>query len=189
MDKLLATRINGGNTAYKRAESDFYPTPADVTLALLDFLCIPKGTKIWEPAAGAGDMVRAIESRGYDVIGTDIQTGTDFLQTELPESAGMIITNPPFSASEAFILRALELGVPFAFLLKSQYWHASRRLAIFREAPPTYVLPLTWRPDFLFKQRGKGSPLMDVMWCAWLRLPVSGTMYLPLKRPKAEKGA
>lgn len=187
MEKLLATRITGGNTAYKRAESDFYPTPEDVTLALLDFMRIPRGVKIWEPADGAGDMVQAIKSRGYEVIGTDIQTGTDFLETELPEGVGMIITNPPFSASEAFIQHALELGVPFAFLLKSQYWHAARRYSIFEKTPPSYVLPLTWRPDFLFKQRGKGSPLMDVMWCAWMLPFGGGTTFRPLKRPEACK--
>lgn len=190
MEKLLATRITGGNTAYKRVESDFYPTPEDVTLALLDFLKIPKGVKIWEPAEGAGDMVRVIESKGYEVIGTDIQTGTDFLETDLPEGVGMIITNPPFSVSEAFIRHALELEAPFAFLLKSQYWHAARRYTIFEETPPSYVLPLTWRPDFLFKQRGKGSPLMDVMWCVWMPYRVwmprlkRETTYIPLKRPE-----
>ena len=185
MDKLTASRITGGNTAYKRAESDFYPTPADVTLALLDFLELPKSTKIWEPAAGAGDMVQTIRSRGYEVIGSDIQQGDDFLELPLPDRVGMIVTNPPFSASEEFIKHALELGVPFAFLLKSQYWHAARRLTIFQEAAPTYVLPLTWRPDFLFKTRGGGAPLMDVMWCVWMP-PMRGgaTIYYPLRRPK-----
>ena len=184
MEKLLASRINGGNTAYQRSETDFYPTPPDVTFALLDFLAIAKTTKIWEPACGAGDMARAIKDRGYDVIGTDISEGADFLTTEPPEGTGMIITNPPFSKSEEFIKRAVELQIPFAFLLKSQYWHAGRRYELFSGNAPTYVLPLTWRPDFLFKQRGKGSPLMDVMWCVWLRLPGSGTTYWPLKRPK-----
>lgn len=188
MDKLTASRITGGNTAYKRSETDFYPTPADVTLALLDFLNIPKGTRIWEPAAGAGDMVRAIGSRGYEVIGTDIQQGDDFLELPLPDRVGMIITNPPFSASEDFIKHALELGVPFAFLLKSQYWHAARRYAIFEEAAPRFILPLTWRPDFLFKQRGGGAPLMDVMWCVW-QPPMRGgvTIYCPLRRTKEDE--
>lgn len=184
MEKLQGAKIVGGNPANKRVESDFYPTPEDVTLALLDFLDVPKGTKIWEPADGAGDMVQVIKGRGYDVIGTDILTGTDFIETKLPEGVGMIITNPPFSASEAFIKHALELGVPFAFLLKSQYWHAARRYAIFETAPPSYVLPLTWRPDFLYKKRGRGSPLMDVIWCAWIPPLKGGTTYHPLKRPE-----
>ena len=43
MDSLQASRIAGGNTAYKRAASDFYPTPPDVTFALMKFLSLEKG--------------------------------------------------------------------------------------------------------------------------------------------------
>ena len=48
MDSLQASRIAGGNTAYKRAASDFYPTPPDVTFALMKFLSLEKGAKIWD---------------------------------------------------------------------------------------------------------------------------------------------
>ena len=58
MDSLQASRIAGGNTAYKRAASDFYPTPPVVTFALMKFLSLEKGEKIWEPACGDGHMVR-----------------------------------------------------------------------------------------------------------------------------------
>lgn len=73
--------------------------------------------------------------------------------------------------------------------LKAQYWHAAKRAQLFREIPPSYVLPLTWRPDFLFKERGgkKGaSPLMDVMWCVWLTPQMQGvqTVFKPLMRPE-----
>ena len=36
MDSLQASRIAGGNSAIGRRESDFYPTPPEVTVALLD---------------------------------------------------------------------------------------------------------------------------------------------------------
>lgn len=80
MDNLTASRIVGGNTAYKRVASDFYPTPPEATVALMDFLDLPKGTKIWEPACGQGHMVKVMEQMGYAVIGTDIQFGDDFLK-------------------------------------------------------------------------------------------------------------
>lgn len=189
MDKKTASRIAGGNSAYGRAKSDFYPTPSDVTYALLNFLLLPMNFTIWEPAAGEGHMVRAIESRGYTVIGSDILTGTDYLTAPKPKNVKFIITNPPFSLAEEFIRRSAEHGVPFAMLLKSQYWHAQKRHRLFWEITPSYVLPLTWRPDFLFKTRGGGSPLMDVMWCVWTpdHTITDGTNYCPLKRP-AEGG-
>lgn len=185
MDKLIASRITGGNTAYKRAESDFYPTPPDATKALLDFLSLPKGTVVCEPACGDGHMADEMRRNDLIVIESDIRTGDDFLTTPFRE-CDWIITNPPFSLSEEFILRCIEHERPFAMLLKSQYWHAKKRLGLFRETKPTHVLPLTWRPDFLFKTRGKGSPLMDVMWVVW-DIEYNSYMYpcyIPLERPK-----
>ncbi|ERK64706.1 MAG: hypothetical protein ACLVGA_11450 [Dysosmobacter sp.] len=129
-------------------------------------------------------MVHEMEVWGYQVTGTDISMGQDFL-TVSPVSCDWIITNPPFSLSEVFIRRCQYIGKPFALLLKSQFWHARKRLELFQEDPPAWVLPLTWRPDFLFKTRGRGTPLMDVLWCVWAapELPRFGTHYQPLPRP------
>lgn len=182
MNDLIGSRICGGNTAYKRNAVDFYPTPPEVTKALVNFTRIPKGTKVWEPACGEGHMVEVLEQYGLDVIGTDIQEGTDFLKANIPDGIEWIITNPPFSLAADFIRKSAEHGVPFAMLLKSQYWHAAKRYDLFRSITPSYVLPLTWRPDFLFKTRGSGSPLMDVMWCVWLPGKYF-TEFIPLRKP------
>lgn len=175
------TNIVGANPKNGRRKKDFYPTPPDVTEALLDFLGMIRGTKIWEPACGDGAMTKVMCERGYNVIGTDIATGTDFLTCD-PIKCDIIITNPPFSLADQFIRRANELGVSFAFLLKSQYWHAGKRLKLFREIPPSYVMPLTWRPDFT----GQGSSLMDMCWCYWAWQGSLFCKYVPLERPKTE---
>lgn len=118
-------------------------------------------------------MSRIMSERGHDVYSSDLEFqgygegNIDFLATNLPKDVNWIITNPPFSLADQFIRKAFEHRVSFAFLLKSQYWHAKKRVDLFYEMPPTDICPLTWRPDFLFKKRGKGSPLMDVMWCVW----------------------
>lgn len=187
MNSQQASRINGGNTAYERKEGDFYPTPPDTTQALLNFLNISKTQKIWECACGEGHMSQAIENNGYIVESTDLMEqcygsgGIDFLQTS--ECIGdWIITNPPFKLAESFIRKAFAYGVPFAMLLKSQYWHSKGRYSLFNTIKPSYILPLTWRPDFLFKTRGSGSPLMDCMWCVWDNNNQI-TQYIPLQRP------
>lgn len=185
MNNLIGSRICGGNTAFSRSKSDFYPTPAEVTQALVDYLCIPRDAVIWEPACGEGHMVDVLEGNGYAVKATDIQTGTDFLETKV-NTASWIITNPPFSLAEQFIRKCADFGVPFALLLKSQYWHAAKRVALFNDIPPAFVLPLTWRPDFLFKTRGKGAPLMDVIWCIWIPGRYD-TMYDLLTKPREVK--
>lgn len=179
---LIGSRISGGNSAYGRSDRDFYPTPPDVTLALANFLHLPARTTIWEPACGDGRMVDALKSAGLSVVGTDILYGMDFL-TCAPPDFDWIITNPPFGASELFIQRALSYQKPFAFLLKTQYWNARRRLALFKDCPPTFILPLTWRPNFFDEPKGCKSPLMDFMWCVWRFQENGTTRYIPLERP------
>lgn len=179
---------------HARKPADLYPTPPDATAALMEaiFEFLPAGADVWEPACAAGEMSRVLETR-YNVISTELREhsgygegGIDFLTCE-PIGVDAIITNPPFSVADKFIERAVTQAAISAMLLKSQYWHAKTRLALFERHPPSLVLPLTWRPAFLEKERGK-SPLMDVLWCVWLDETVIGappagtTVYRPLRR-------
>lgn len=174
-----ATKIVGANG--DRHPRDFYPTPPEVTTALINFLeekeLLIYGCVIWECACGNGDMASVFNSRGYKTINSDITSGDDFLISDY--ECSWIITNPPFKLAEDFIAHAAELVKPTAFLLKSQYWHSAKRLSIFRNNTPAYVLPLTWRPDFT----GQGNSLMDMIWCVWLP-GISETRYIPLPKPK-----
>ena len=183
--------ILSNRSAVDRNKTDFYATPPEVTVALLDFLeskdLIRPNCIIWEPACGSGAMTEVMFNRGYGVLGTDLypQTpdiaGEDFLKSN--NRCDWIITNPPFSKATEFITHALELGKPCAFLLKSQFWHAKSRLDLFRENPPSYVLPLTWRPDFLYGAKS-GSPTMECLWTVWAGGHES--IYYPLEKPKGE---
>lgn len=180
---MSVTLANAG--AVDRNSTDFYPTPAEVTHALLSALSLDTDTVIWEPAAGEGHMVRAMNERGYAVSASDLYSYTFEDFCSVGELRGdWIITNPPFKHAEAFIRHALSLqpcGV--AMLLKSQYWHASSRLQLFDSFPPSHVLPLTWRPDFLFGKKSS-SPTMEVLWTVWERSkPYGPTIYKPLPRP------
>lgn len=126
-------------------------------------------------------MADVFRSHGFSVIATDIQSGTDFITEEDP-GCDWIITNPPFNFSVQFIEKAASLGKPFAFLLKAQYWHSANRLALFDRCTPSFILPLTWRPDFT----GQGASLLDMMWCVWLPWG-NGAEYIPLAKPKLER--
>lgn len=179
------TLANGGNARRRRA-LDYYPTPPDVTTALMKWLRhrLPPPAVVWEPACGDGAMVRVLQDAGYDVIATDLQEQggcVDFLQAR--RTCDMVITNPPFTPSEEFIRHALTITPNVAMLLKSQYWHAARRRHLFQQTKPAFVLPLTWRPDFRNSELG-GSPTMEVLWTVWMaNRPVDGTLYEQLSRP------
>ena len=178
---VKAEGIIGGNG--QRRPMDFYPTPPEVTNAFLNFMednigpDFWRGKRVWEPAAGNGAMAEKLRERGAIVIETDILTGTDFLKAKTPE-ADFICTNPPFSQAEKFIRRALETGLPFALLLKSQFWHSKKRFDLFNANKPALMLPLTWRPDFT----GGGNSLMDCVWCVWFRGSIWQTVYMPIKK-------
>lgn len=179
------------NSDKKRRELDFYPTPPDVTVALMEFLKFPKLDIVWEPACGNLDMSDALRPYCNDVISTDIRKTdwrmhqANFLETIEPNISA-IVTNPPFNLSEKFIRHAIQQAPIVAMLLKSQYWHAKKRLNLFEEHPPAYVLALSWRPDFKFDTRLPGekpNPTMEVIWTVWLKNDTN-TKYRILKKPK-----
>ena len=175
-----AVKIVGANG--NRRERDFYPTPKECLYALVDYMDIPKHSMIIEPACGDGAIINALRDKGYkNVFGSDIVFGVDFLEQSDIGNAEWIITNPPFSIADKFIHKAHDLAVPFAFLLKIQYWNSAKRRTLFEQIRPRFVLPLTWRPDFT----GQGNSLMDMMWCVWMPDNMDITFYDVLRKPEA----
>lgn len=177
----MSGAITAAMAKWARKPADLYPTPADCTYSLLPHIqhLLPAEAVVLEPACADGQMVNPLQEFGFDVDGYDLRPevlggvgGVDFLD----KSNGMfgnrdydaVITNPPFSAAEAFIRRAIELAPVAVMLLKAQYWNTKNRRKLFRETKPCMELNLTWRPAFLEKERGK-SPLMDCMWVVWVR--------------------
>lgn len=79
---------------------------------------------------GKGNIVNYFKESGYDIIGSDILQGWDFLEyAPLPELYDVIITNPPYTLKDKFLERCCHLGKPFALLMplttlegKRQYW-------------------------------------------------------------------
>lgn len=188
-DHTFASAIIGAAQKHARKPADYYPTPPDVTHALMLHLDLPRATTVWEPACGDGSMSKVISEYVDKVISTDLREdcgygegGIDFLKAI--DEADWIITNPPFSHASQFIEKALGITPRVAMLLKSTYWHARSRYDLFHKHRPAAILPLTWRPSFLEKERGS-SPLMDVIWVLWDG-ENSETDYCPLTRPRVK---
>ncbi len=175
------------SSASDRNSTDFYPTPDNCVEALLNVLNLPTDRIIWEPACGEGHISKFLKNKGYNTIDTTLHdqgygnVGLDFLTQS--GQGDVIITNPPFKLAEEFIEHAIDLNMPFAFLLKSQFWHSKRRMSLFDKHKPKYVLPLTWRPDFLFGKKS-GSSTMECLWTVWGSKPADNTIYQPLSKPK-----
>lgn len=147
---------------YERNENERYFTHPWVTNALVRHLPDYLGErKVWEPAAGRGDMTGVLMDQGYDVFSSDIdltefqyETGPgkaeviDFLETENKfewcEEYSAIITNPPYGGgnvlyegrkippSEAFVRKALSTGIDYvAMVLRSEFNSAATRTDLF----------------------------------------------------------
>lgn len=157
------------DSGYARKERDLYETPEWVTHALCVELPYDFGRRIWEPAAGSGKMVRALTSRGHDVLSSDIATGLDFLTAKPEPKIDAIITNPPYESAEAFIRRALELMCPHglvAMLLRTDYDHAKGRQCLFGECDQfAKKVVLTKRIQWF--ENSKGSPSFNHAWFIW----------------------
>jgi hypothetical protein len=161
-------------SGYDRIPKEFYPTPSWVTEALLGSIVARPGT-LWEPAAGAGDMVRVLQNQ-YAVLATDVATGTDFLAVKsLPNSAIRgIITNPPYNRAEEFCAHALELTRPnggfVAMLLRVDFDSAKTRGYLFRDcAAWAKKVVLTKRIVWFVEEDGKpkASPSENHCWMIW----------------------
>jgi hypothetical protein len=85
----------GKRSNFERREADFYPTPRAAVVPLIPFL---RGIRVFaEPCAGAGDLVRHLESFGlHCAYAGDIRMGQDALASDSYGEIDAIITNPPY---------------------------------------------------------------------------------------------
>lgn len=88
-------------------EGDFYPTPKSLVWVIEDILRaeIPPGTSVLEPCAGEGAISDELIKMGYRVTTNDLyQGGYDYLTAAC--EATVIVTNPPFSKWDDFVVKA-----------------------------------------------------------------------------------
>ena len=114
----------------RQGSVDDFQTPPIALKPLIPYL--NKNWKIWECAAGKGNLSNGLKRLGFDVYPTDILFGYNFLFDKLPEF-DCIITNPPFSLKQEFLERAYSFNVPFAFLLPLTTFEGKKRQKLFRE--------------------------------------------------------
>ncbi len=90
-----------------REETDFYPTPPQVTKSFLKHEKLEG--EIWEPACGEGHISKCVEEIYGSIISTDLydrgygKSGVDFLDDKNKKKVDTIITNPPFSLFSDFV--------------------------------------------------------------------------------------
>jgi len=124
----------------KLGSPDDFQTPKEALLPLLPYL--KKGWTLWECAEGKGNLVRGLKEFGFNVVGSDIISGTDFFKSDLikPE-LDCIVTNPPYSLKNEFLKRCFELKKPFALLLPLTALESENRQRYFRKNGLQLIIP------------------------------------------------
>lgn len=184
-----------GESGYARVKNDAYFTPAWVTEALLK-LWKPRGAFVSEPACGRGDMakvlVHELRNNGNVIIASDLfdysygHVGVNFFGEKYREllartCLGSIITNPPYSESDAFVARALvlmkEAGGEVAMLLRNEWDSGVTREALLTDHLRMKIV-LNKRPTWItdhsdaakpkrFGAKKKGGPRHNFAWFVW----------------------
>lgn len=201
--RTLGAAMAGGNPdpLRGRSKNDFYATPDDVTTALLKRYGHHVKGVVWEPCAGNGKMAQHLARHPgvTKLLASDLEprpqaewhggvqvAAMDLFSVKMREDGkrrfDVVITNPPFDVAAEVIEHVLGVAEPgvqfFALVLKSSFWHAAKRQSLFNAFPPSLILPLTWRPDFM----DLGGPTMEVCWNLWIA-GNTHTFYAPLSRP------
>ena len=158
---------------------DFYPTPPFVTRALMSFALYGdewRSTHAWDPACGTGDMAHPLQEyfgkvSASDLVDRGFGFQHDFLKDDNPAigEVDWIITNPPFSASEPFVRKALSIAkIGIAMLLRTMWLEGKSRYYLFREHPPESLWQFSGRVPLVRGKIDFSVPsAMAVCWIVW----------------------
>lgn len=172
----MASLVTGNKNAGKKVRGDdFNETP----YAALPPLLAAEGKRLpkvlWEPYCGNGALVVPLRNRGYAVTATDLRNrgcpasapGVDFLSHVAAEyrPAGQfgIVSNPPYTAVEQHIERAVGLAPYVAFLLRLAFLESEGRMHWWREVGLRRVhliserLPMMHRENYDGPKQDKGA--------------------------------
>ena len=158
-ETLTGTSLSGTSMSRERVENDYYATPPESTVALLEREKF--SGDILEPCCGEGHISEVLKDYGYDVISNDLidrgygEFNEDYLKaTEL--KATNVITNPPFKYAEEFIEKSLhDTTGKVAMFCKIQLLEGVSRSKMFENTPLKTVYVFTKRQNPL----RNGSPV------------------------------
>ncbi len=197
---LPSKKVNQGVHTAKTRATELYPTPPELTAALLRAVTLPP--VLWEPAAGLCHMSNALRGAGHTVHCSDaFDYGErypiiDFLKTiGLPNpSVGAVITNPPFSLSADFVRHGLRLCPEVYILNRLAFLEGAARRDIL-DGPLAEVYPFVERPPMMHRhtydpaterwvewQGNKASSAMPVAWFVFRRGHDARRMGTQMKR-------
>jgi hypothetical protein len=171
----------GTHTLAERS-SDSYATPRIAVESLLNAEPDVLNTmaRIWEPAAGDGNIVHVLRDNGIPVIASDIEKSGcdlhfvgDFLEQErAPSGCQVLVTNPPYKLAAQFAEHALSLGPDVYLLLRLAFLESVGRTELLEHSGLRRVLVFRKRLPRMHRSGWDGpksSSSMAFAWMCWRR--------------------
>jgi hypothetical protein len=157
---------------------DAYSTPPVAVEALLKVESLPH--RIWECAAGRGNIARTLRDHGHSVIASDIvhydfplDFEADFLQqVRAPAETEMILSNAPFRYCAEFVDRALTLCPRVIMLCRLAFLESECRSPILDTGMLAAVHVFKKRLPMMHREGWTGpraSSAMPFAWFVWNR--------------------
>ena len=109
-------------------------TPPDATRQIVPY--IPVSAVVWEMCYGRGDMADELRNNGVYVVG---ETDRDCFGE--PPEFDVIVSNPPYRNNKDFIARAIELGKPFALLVRLEHLGGVTASRLLRDLDIKLLIP------------------------------------------------
>ena len=168
----MKPKINRAGNPDASMPMDRCYTPAYGVDPILPY--IAPGAVVWEPAAGSGNIVKALAPRR--VIGTDIHGAyadppRNFFDWQ-PSAFDILVTNPPYSIKFDWLERCYDLGKPFALLVPVETIGAQSAQKLM-ERHGAEIMLLNRRINFIMPRAGLsgGGAQFPVLWLCWKLLP------------------
>lgn len=145
-NSIFKSLASSNHSEVEREENDFYATDPKAIELLLEKE--PFNKTVWECACGEGHLSKVLESKGYNVISSDLidrgygRGGIDFLKHDFKPFYGDIITNPPYKYATEFVYKALSIlqeHAKLAMFLKIQFLEGKERRNLFDKHPPKKI--------------------------------------------------
>ena len=161
---------------------DSYPTPRIAVESLLNAEPDVLNTmaRVWEPAAGDGNIAHVLRDNGIPVIASDIERYGfdlhfvgDFLQRErAPSGCSCLVTNPPYKLAAQFAEHALALVPDVYLLLRLAFLESVGRTELLEHSGLRRVLVFRKRLPRMHRANydgPKASSSMAFAWMCWRR--------------------
>ena len=176
------------NEGRERLDRDRYATPPAAIEALIPLIEWQNIDSFLEPCVGTGVIRDAVPLKAKRKKWAEIEKGRDYLTTRFV-GTDLIITNPPYSLAEEFLVKAIREAPTVIFLLPLNFFGSELRLPFWCNMPAQrcnaintrrlrmgkITLPYIGPPNYLFPMAPRlsfvhgGNDSNEYAWFAWCR--------------------